>query len=1453
MNAASNIQDDDTPTVSVDDFANWLSQWGGSAASSLSARANWIVDGLTKESSSISAAHDKLVQSIGESFRDLAHKADKYANEVSSLGSKSVYRTAAEYYGQEANKLLDKTISSAKRLEDFSARISQQLASPLLSDVARFAGPLVDGFSLSTSMLTNGLGSDAVAQVATGIVASEVLGTLLAFGLAATPLGASVAVVGLMLGAAVGSAYGAEIYDNIIKPVADLIPPSAWDAYFSSGEKVAEAIPSAFWEALFGGVEGIADSVNTLSLAALQWTAPRDPLVLDLTGDGLQTSGINASSPLLFDHDADGTKTATGWISAGDAMLVRDLNGNGTVDTGRELFGDETQLQNGTRAGQFARDGFEALADLDSNADGVFDARDLTYANVLLWQDHNQDGTAQGSELFTLDQRGISAILLTAKTTGTNLGGGNVLARTSSFIGTDGHTGLAGSVSLTSNPFYREDTAPALVSEDAAAGPSMRGSGAVKDLQVALSLETPRADRLRDALDAFSAGATKAVQMAALDALVQSWGATSTMHTSVRTQLSRQSAGGYTCIEEFAILQPALYAKVTALEQFNGITILEHWVRQVAVTNLGSVLGVSYSAQQQSLIEQAYSALRESVYAGLVLQTRLRPYLDAVGLVIGNGRPHLDASAAIAMAKNRATLDPYNVAQDMIDLERYAADATQAIGWDPNQTLEDVVRANPGNAQIAALLAAEQIVVLGDAQAAFTATNQQPQTVFASDKATTLLGGGGNDHLYGGNGNDVITDAGGTFNALSGGGGNDTVTFYAPASNSIDGGSGDDLIKGSSTVAANYWHAIDTIRGCTGNDTIQTGSGADTVVFERGDGRDTWSDQSCVGYSNSVRYDPGDDTLQFGAGITANDLLIKRTNNDLVVDVTDPSRIATNDRITLTNWFINDNWTIEHLTFTDGSSLGKAELTANSRIIRGTNGNDSLIGYSDDSTITGASGNDTINDAYGDDLIDGGTGDDIITDGGGSDTIDGGAGNDAINDLGDGINALRGGGGNDTISFWHVSASNTIEGGSGNDLIKVNSTASANYGKAINTIRGGTGNDTIQTGSGADTVVFERGDGRDTWSDQASIGYSNNVRYDPGDDTLQFGAGITADDLLIKRVNNDLVVDVTESGIAANDRVTLTNWFINDNWTVEHLTFADGSSLGKAELTANSRIIRGTEGNDSLIGYSDNSIITGAAGNDTIADSQGNDLIDGGTGDDLITDGGGSDTIDGGAGNDTIDDLGDGINVLRGGDGNDTVSFWHVSASNTIDGGSGNDLIKVNNAAYGNYGKAVNTIRGGTGNDTIQTGSGADTVVFERSDGQDTWSDQASIGYSNSVRYDPGDDTLQFGAGIAAADLWLSRSGSDMVIKIASSDGTLSSDQLTITGWFLNDLRTIEHVRFADGSELTKAQLALAVQTSHLISAIGALAPGSMAASSSTPTSSQAQARFDLAASLTIA
>jgi hypothetical protein len=107
--------------------------------------------------------------------------------------------------------------------------------------------------------------------------------------------------------------------------------------------------------------------------------AYRDPLAIDLAGNGIETVGIT-TTPILFDHNADGIRTGTGWIKATDAWLVLDRDGNGTIDSGRELFGVDTVLSG--RPGidaVYATTGFQALAALNSNGDTVFNAADAAF------------------------------------------------------------------------------------------------------------------------------------------------------------------------------------------------------------------------------------------------------------------------------------------------------------------------------------------------------------------------------------------------------------------------------------------------------------------------------------------------------------------------------------------------------------------------------------------------------------------------------------------------------------------------------------------------------------------------------------------------------------------------------------------------------------------------------------------------------------------------------------------------------------------------------------------------------------------------------------------------------------------------------------------------------------------------------------------------------------------
>ena len=210
----------------------------------------------------------------------------------------------------------------------------------------------------------------------------------------------------------------------------------------------------------------------------------RDPLTFDLDGDGLETVG--AAAGILFDHNGDGIKNGTGWVKADDGFLVRDLNGNGLIDSGRELFGDSTLKSNG----QNAVDGFDALKDLDSNADGQISAADSQFANLRLWRDLNQDGISQSGELASLASLGIASLTVAKTANSQLLADGNQIAdlgtytRTDGSTGTTGEVGTLGDINLVSDTFHR--TFPDTLDTSAVASrPDRQGSGLVRDLQEA--------------------------------------------------------------------------------------------------------------------------------------------------------------------------------------------------------------------------------------------------------------------------------------------------------------------------------------------------------------------------------------------------------------------------------------------------------------------------------------------------------------------------------------------------------------------------------------------------------------------------------------------------------------------------------------------------------------------------------------------------------------------------------------------------------------------------------------------------------------------------------------------------------------------------------------------------------------------------------------------------------
>jgi hypothetical protein len=208
-----------------------------------------------------------------------------------------------------------------------------------------------------------------------------------------------------------------------------------------------------------------------------------DPLVLDLDGDGFETTPLSKTPPVMFDGDADAIKNATAWIGSDDGLVVLDRNGNGSIDNGGELFGDSTILTTGPDIGKTAAHGFVALADLDSNLDGLFNASDAQFGAVRIWRDFNQDGLSQSDELKTLSESGVASIALASTSSATSYGDG-LLVRDGSFTRSDGSTAQAGSFVLAQNTAIREFP-PITISAEAQTLPAIGGARWARNLQEA--------------------------------------------------------------------------------------------------------------------------------------------------------------------------------------------------------------------------------------------------------------------------------------------------------------------------------------------------------------------------------------------------------------------------------------------------------------------------------------------------------------------------------------------------------------------------------------------------------------------------------------------------------------------------------------------------------------------------------------------------------------------------------------------------------------------------------------------------------------------------------------------------------------------------------------------------------------------------------------------------------
>nr|WP_257392445.1 calcium-binding protein [Neisseria meningitidis] len=890
-----------------------------------------------QEAAKYSPAHGGVEKSMYKHHADLQKTNTNIANR---------YSASANEYAAQAKSLgsLPKSVGYAALKNLGNALAALQMGEALYSNKA-------NNIAKTGSSILGGM----LAVAAAGAIASLAGVTL--------PFWASIAV-----GASIGLGISA-----------------AWDA-FGVGEKLGldPNVPAfdPFFGWLYdktGGWEGgIPDwAKEWLGLNRDGKYHQYDPLTLDLDGDGIETVATKGFAGALFDHRNQGIRTATGWVAADDGLLVRDLNGNGIIDNGAELFGDNTKLADGS----FAKHGYAALAELDSNGDNIINAADAAFQSLRVWQDLNQDGISQTNELRTLEELGIQSLDLAYKDVNKNLGNGNTLAQQGSYTKTDGTTAKMGDLLLAADNLHSRFKDKVELTAEQAKAANLAGIGRLRDLREAAALSGDLANMLK----AYSAAETKEAQLALLDNLIHKWAETDSnwgkkppMHLS--TSWTQTANGGValtpsqvTRLKQNALVSLSDKAKAAIDAARDRIAVLDAYTGQDSNT-------LYYMSEEDALnivkvTNDTYDHLAKNIYQNLLFQTRLQPYLNQISFKMENDTFTLDFSGLVQAFNHVKETNPQKAFVDLAEMLAYG----ELRSWYEGRRLmtdyvEEAKKAGKFE-DYQKVLGQETVALL--AKTSGTQADDILQNVgFGHNKNVSLYGNDGNDTLIGG----------------------------------------------------------------AGNDYLEGGSGSDTYVFGKGFGQDTvYNYDYATGRKDIIRFTDGitADMLTFTR--EGNHLLIKAKDDSGQVTVqsyfqNDGSGAYRIDEIHFDNGKVLDVATVKKLVqqSTDGSDRLYAYQSGST--LNGGLGDDYLYGADGDDLLNGDAGNDSIYSGNGNDTLDGGEGNDALYGYNGNDALNGGEGNDHLNGE-DGNDTLIGGAGNDYLEGGSGSDTYVFGKGFGQDTV----------------------------------------------------------------------------------------------------------------------------------------------------------------------------------------------------------------------------------------------------------------------------------------------------------------------------------------------------------------------------------------------------------------------------------
>jgi Ca2+-binding RTX toxin-like protein len=657
-----------------------------------------------------------------------------------------------------------------------------------------------------------------------------------------------------------------------------------------------------------------------------------------------------------------------------------------------------------------------------------------------------------------------------------------------------------------------------------------------------------------------------------------------------------------------------------------------------------------------------------------------------------------------------------------------------------------------------------------------------------NDEGNRLTGGEGAHLLFGRAGHDTL-DGGAGADTLVGGTGDDRFEVDDPGDTVVEAaGEGTDTVRshvhfalpdhvehlvalgaGALTLAGNALGnhlqgnaGNNSLRGGAGDDFLVGGAGDDVYLFARGDGRDTIDNTDLLRHTTGALQAPAQDTLQFGAGIRASEVLAFRMGDSLVLQLSGSA-----DAVDVIDHFAPDvvqgtqvlDHRIDRIAFAadpawDSARIGQEVARAASNrapalalalpVLQARIGTPLVHSFAA-GTFTDPDAGDTVR--YSLRMAGGAALPDWLAFDAQARTFTARPGATHAGSL---RLELRGSdryGVTAGAGLTLVVTDPVQRGTSGDDTL----VASA-FG---DTLIGGPGQDQLLGGILGDTYHFAPGDGRDTITEKAAS--AGMV------DRLVFGNGIAPADITARRAGEDMVL-AHHNGL---DQITVKAWFTAAQPWVEQVLFADQTVWTAAAMTRAALVVAGTAGDDVLLGTAMNDTLRGLAGADTLQGAGGSDLLDGGDGHDVLATGAGA--------------IG---TVLLGADGNDRLSA-DPSARNTV-------------------------FEGGRGGDSAQGSDHADTYRFRLGDGRD-WITESETGTPTGAQ-----DVLEFGPGIAPADIRVWRYANDLYFSHANG-----TDQVTVGDWFASTVnfsataRRLESVRFADGSSWSAPELTAAALVVH--------------------------------------